>query len=50
MHRPVIEALDVLKSNRDSRRQYYAADEVPLDGIVPKKWLDIVVERDKDGK
>ena len=50
VHRPVIEALDVLKAHRDSGQQYYAADEVPLDGIVQKKWRDIVVEQDKDGK
>ncbi len=50
VHRPVIEALDVLKANRDSGKQYYDADEVPLDGIVPKKWRDIVVEQDKEGK
>lgn len=50
VHRPVIEALDVLKANRDSGQQYYDADEVPLDGIVQKKWRDIVVEQDKDGK
>jgi TnpA family transposase len=49
VHRPVIEALDILKANQDSHRQYYDADEVPLDGIVPKKWHDIVVEQDKKG-
>ncbi|MEO7559878.1 MAG: Tn3 family transposase, partial [Nitrosospira sp.] len=50
VHRPVIEALDVLKANRDSHQQYYDADDVPLDGIVQKKWRDIVVEQDKEGK
>jgi TnpA family transposase len=50
VHRPVIEALDVLKANRDSQQQYYDADKVPLDGIVQKKWRDIVVEQDKEGK
>ena len=50
VHRPVIEAIDILKKNRDSRQQYYNADEVPLDGIIQKKWREIVVEQDKDGK
>jgi len=50
VHRPVIEALDILKANRDSQRQYYNADEIPLEGIVQKKWRDIVVEQDKEGK
>jgi len=49
VHRPVIEALDIFKSNRDSQQQYYAADEVPLNGIIQKKWWDIVVEQDKEG-
>ncbi|MDD5494841.1 MAG: Tn3 family transposase, partial [Dehalococcoidia bacterium] len=49
VHRPVIEALDILKSNHDSQQQYYAADEVPLNGIIQKKWWDIVVEQDKEG-
>lgn len=50
VHRPVIEALEILKANQDSNQQYYNADEVPLDGIVPKKWRNIVVECDKKGK
>lgn len=50
VHRPVIEALDILKANRENQRQYYNADEIPLDGIVQKKWRDIVVEQDKEGK
>ena len=50
LHRPVIEALDLLSANRDSQKQYYTADEIPLDGVVPKKWSAIIVEQDKDGK
>lgn len=50
VHRPVIEALDVLQANQDSQQHYYDADEVPLDGIIPKKWRDIVVEQDKRGR
>jgi len=50
LHRPVIEALDILKANRDSQQQYYNAEEVPLDGIVQKKWRSIVVEQDQEGK
>lgn len=50
VHRPVIEAIDILKANRDSRQQYYNADGIPLDGVVQNKWRDIVVEQDKDGK
>ena len=49
MHRPVIDALSVLQANRDSRRQYYEVDEVPIEGVVPKKWRHIVIDRAKDG-
>lgn len=49
VHRPVIGALAVLQANRDSRRQYYDVDEVPIDGVVPKKWRHIVIEVAKDG-
>lgn len=48
VHRPVIDALVILQANRDSRRQTYDADEVPLDGVIPRKWRRIVVET-KDG-
>jgi hypothetical protein len=50
VHRPVIEALAVLKANRDSRQQYYNAADVPLEGIVSTKLRDVVVEQDKNGK
>lgn len=50
MHRPVIKALDIIKANRESLEHYYSADDVPLDGVISKKWLDIVLEQDKDGK
>ena len=49
VHRPVIDALDVLRANRDSRKQYYEVDEVPIDGVVPKKWRHIVIDTARDG-
>lgn len=49
VHRPVIDALDVLRANRDSRKQYYEVDEVPIDGVVPKKWRHVVIDTAKDG-
>jgi TnpA family transposase len=50
-HRPVIEALDLLKRHCGSRQQYFtAADQMPLDGVIRPKWRDIVVERDKNGQ
>lgn len=50
-HRPVIDALGLLKTYRDSGQQYFSAgDVVPIEGIVKGKWRDIVVEKDKDDK
>ena len=49
VHRPVIDALAVLQANRDSKKQYYEVDEVPIDGVVPKKWRHIVIDTAKDG-
>lgn len=49
VHRPVMDALAVLQANRDSQRHFYDADDVPLDGVIPRKWRDIVVETSKDG-
>ncbi|PRP68684.1 DDE transposase [Chromobacterium amazonense] len=49
LHRPVIDALAILQTNRDSRRQFYDADEVPLMGVIPNKWRDIVVETGLNG-
>ena len=49
VHRPVIEALNVLKANRDSVSRFYAADEVPLTGVVPRKWRKVLVEKTKSG-
>lgn len=49
-HRPVIEALELLKEYRDSRLQYFPVEVmVPIDGVVAPKWLDIVLEVDKNG-
>lgn len=50
-HRPVIEALGLLKTYRDSTQQYFSADDVvPIEDIVKGKWRDIVVEKDKNDK
>lgn len=49
-HRPVIEALELLKEYRESRLQHFPRREaVPIDGVVAPKWLDIVLDVDKNG-
>jgi hypothetical protein len=49
-HRPVIDALNLLRQHRDSRQQYFAIDEVPVKGVIRDKWREIVIDEDKDGK
>ncbi|CAE6866812.1 hypothetical protein R75461_08328 [Paraburkholderia nemoris] len=49
-HRPVIDALNLLRQHRDSRQQYFAIDEVPIKGVIRDKWGEIVIDEDKGGK
>ena len=49
VHRPVIDALNVLKANRDSGSRFYEADKVPLAGVVPQKLRKVLVEKTKAG-
>ncbi len=49
-HRPVIAALDLVQRYVDSKvRLYPSEEEVPLDGVVKKIWLDAVQETDAMG-
>lgn len=49
MHRPLIEAIELILRHRTSRQQYFGVDEAPIDGIVPKNLLELVVETDSHG-
>jgi TnpA family transposase len=48
-HRPVIDALEVLRDLRDSKRAYLAIDEVPMDGVVRPSQEELVIEEAADG-
>ena len=49
-HRPVLEAIDWLKSLRDEgRRVVRLEDGIPVEGVVPQKWRDLVLEADRTG-
>ena len=49
-YRPIITALELLKAHRDSRQQYLAVDgSLPIDGVIPAQWLDLVLEQDAKG-
>ena len=50
VHRPVIEALELLKKYVDSPSRYYSDDEqVPLEGIIKSGWQEILLEPDRQG-
>src|SRR3546814_6956465 len=50
VHRPVLAAVDWLRRTSGGRRVIRPEDGVPLDGVVPPKWRDLVVEKDDDGR
>ena len=45
-HRPVIEALDVLKALQDSKKRFLGLDEAPVTDIVPDTLRPLVIEND----
>ena len=51
MHRPIIQALSVIKANRDSRKQHFIVDStVPIEGVIPPNWRELVMEEDPSGE
>ena len=50
-HRPVMQALDLVKRFADTKVRTFPADEdVPLDGVVRGLWRDAVMEKDAAGR
>jgi TnpA family transposase len=50
VHRPVIDALELLKAHRESKQRSFPLDDgVPLDGVVRTKFREFVVETDPHG-
>ena len=50
-HRPIIQALELLKRYADSKLQTFPAEEtVPIDDIVRGLWRDAVFEKDAKGR
>ncbi|NER28184.1 MAG: Tn3 family transposase [Symploca sp. SIO1C4] len=51
LHKPVIEALELLKKYTDSKQRYYdQSEKVPLEGIVPSGWREIIVEESSENQ
>jgi TnpA family transposase len=50
-HRPVMEALNLVKRFAESKVRTFPSDaEVPLDGVVRGLWREVVVEKDAAGQ
>jgi len=50
VHRPVIQALDLLMKYAGSRKRYYDPDdEVPIDGVLKSGWREVLLEMDDSG-
>jgi TnpA family transposase len=49
-HQPVVEAIQFMRSHAESKQQYYPVTaQVPLDGVVPKGWRELVVQKNEAG-
>jgi Tn3 transposase DDE domain/Domain of unknown function (DUF4158) len=50
LHRPVIEALELLKKYAQSKARYYdSSEEIPIDGVLKAGAKEILIETDSDG-
>ena len=51
IHRPVIQALELLKKSAQSKSRYYENGEtIPIDGVLKSGWKEILLEKDSEGK
>ena len=51
IHRPVIEALVLVRRYAASRQHYFPTEEaVPIDGVVRSLWRDAVIDTDAKGR
>ena len=50
IHRPVIQALELLKKYAHSKARYYdSSEELPIDGVLKAGTKEILLETDGDG-
>lgn len=51
VHRPVIQALELLKKYADSKQRYYdPGEDIPIDGVLRSGWLELILENNADGE
>src|SRR5215218_7851564 len=43
-HRPLLDALGAIRRAEGEGRQYFCADEVAIEGVIRRKWRDVVLE------
>ena len=43
-HRPLLDALDVIRRAEGEGRQYFRTDEIAIEGVIRPKWRDLVIE------
>jgi hypothetical protein len=48
-HRPLLDAIEVIRAAVDGGRQYYELDEIAVEDVIRPKWRDIVIEDAPDG-
>jgi TnpA family transposase len=49
-HRPLLDAIAMLKARRAETAKFYKLSDVVVKGVIRKKWRDVVIERGPDGK
>ena len=50
-HKPVLEALKIVKENIESSARYLHIDDAfPISGVVKSKWKSAIIQRSDDGK
>ncbi len=49
VHRPVIQALELLKKYAESKQRYYdAGEDIPIEGVLRSGWQEILLEKNAD--
>ena len=46
VHRPVLEALGLISRALGSGRRFFSRDEVPTEGVIPRKWRSAIIGKD----
>ncbi|MBD2200925.1 Tn3 family transposase [Calothrix parietina] len=50
VHRPVIQALELLKKYAQSNQRYYdSTEDIPIVGVLRSGWQELILEKNSDG-